>query len=144
MAEVVVDSNVIFGFRMQRDQWHDRALDIVHAMDNNDLPQGQITNYALPEILNPIQRRAGDDHAIKTLEFLETSRGFRIRPLSREDLARGRTLFKGNSGVELPDAVTVAYMRRTGIEYIYSFDDDFDRFEGVRRLTTAVDPFAPD
>jgi hypothetical protein len=33
-------------------------------------------------------------------------------------------------------------MRRVGIEYIYSFDDDFDRFDDVTRLTTPDNPFS--
>lgn len=40
------------------------------------------------------------------------------------------------------DCITVAYMQRLGLEYIYSFDDDFDRFEDVTRLETADNPFA--
>ncbi len=35
----------------------------------------------------------------------------------------------------------VAYMRRTGLEYVYSFDDDFARFDGITRLATPTDPF---
>lgn len=26
------------------------------------------------------------------------------------------------------------------IEFVYSFDDDFDRLDGITRLTTATDP----
>ena len=51
-------------------------------------------------------------------------------------------LFSGTTDVELTDAILVAYMRRIGHEYIYSFDDDFDRYDGVTRLTTADNPFA--
>ena len=35
-------------------------------------------------------------------------------------------------------------MQREDIEYIYSFDDDFDVFDDVTRLTTAANPFNPD
>lgn len=142
MAEAVVDSNVIFAFRSARDQYHNRATEIVEAMDRGTVPRGDVTNYTLPEICNPIMKRAGHGHAIETLEFLAKSGGFRIRHLAQKDLYRGRTLFRQANGVELTDAILVAYMRRIGLEYIYSFDDDFDRFGDVTRLTTAVDPFA--
>lgn len=128
---------------MSRDQWHDRASQIVEAMDGGELPRGRVTNVTLPEILSPIQKRAGHDPAVATLEFLERSAGFRVRHLTRDDFARGRALFRRSEGVELPDAMTVAHMRRTGVEYVYSFDDDFDRFDGITRLTTAVNPFGP-
>jgi len=44
-------------------------------------------------------------------------------------------------GFEYPDALTTAYMRRQGIEYIYSFDKKFDRLNGITRLNADVDPF---
>ena len=32
-------------------------------------------------------------------------------------------------------------MEREGIEYLYSFDDDFDSLDAVTRLNTADNPF---
>jgi predicted nucleic acid-binding protein len=32
-------------------------------------------------------------------------------------------------------------MRREGIEYLYSFDDDFDAIEDLSRLETVTNPF---
>lgn len=142
MPEVIVDSNVVYAERRERDQNHERASKIVRAMDRGDLPRGQVTNYALPEILNPIQKRAGDERAREALELLTKSGGFRIRHLAQEDFERGQALFRRMDGVELPDLITVAYMRRVGIEYIYSFDDDFDQFDDVTRLTTPDNPFS--
>ena len=143
MPEAVVDSNVIFAYRSRRDQYHDRATDIVEAIDSGELPTGQVTNYTLPEVLNPILKRAGSKAARATLEFLEDSRGFRIRHLAKEDFTRGRALFRRRDDVEITDAITVAYMRRTDLEYVYSFDDDFDGFDGVTRFVTPENPFDP-
>jgi predicted nucleic acid-binding protein len=39
------------------------------------------------------------------------------------------------------DTITVAYMQRQGLEYIYSFDDDFDEFDGIIRLNSDENPF---
>lgn len=142
MPNVLIDANVVYGFRMKRDQWHDRATPIIRAMDAGKLPQGIVTNYALPEILNPIQKRAGHDRAIKTLDFLTRSGGFRIRTLAQDDFTRGQAIYREEANVELPDAITVAYMRRNELEYIYSFDDDFDQFDDITRLNTSTNPFA--
>ncbi|USZ67122.1 PIN domain-containing protein [Halorussus salilacus] len=143
MGEVLIDANVVYGFRMPRDQWHDSATRIVRSMDDGELPRGRVTNATLSEILSPIQKRVGHDPAVATLEFLERSAGFRVRYLAQSDFVRGRELFRQSVGVELSDAMTVAHMRRTSIEYIYSFDDDFDRFEGITRLSAPVNPFRP-
>ncbi|SNZ13459.1 hypothetical protein SAMN06269185_2195 [Natronoarchaeum philippinense] len=141
MADAIVDSNVLFAFRSARDQYHDKAAAIVEAMDAGRLPRGIVTNYTLPEILNPISKRAGSDRAVETLTFLEESSGFRIRHLAREDLARGQTVFRRQSDVEITDAILVAHMRRTETEFLYSFDDDFDRFDDITRLTAAANPY---
>lgn len=143
MAEVLIDANVVYGFRMPRDQWHDQASRIVQSMDSGELPRGRVTNATLSEILSPIQKRVGHGPAVATLEFLEQSAGFRVRYLAQSDFVRGRELFRQSTGVEFADAMTVAHMRRSGIEYVYSFDDDFDRFDGVTRLTAPVNPFGP-
>lgn len=100
-----------------------------------------MTNYSLPEVLNLILKKAGYDRALETLDFIAESGGFRIRHLAQEDFGRGRALFRRRASVEITDTITVAYMRRVGLEYIYSFDDDFDQFDDVTRLTTATDPF---
>jgi len=46
----------------------------------------------------------------------------------------------------MPDAVvdTGAFvgLEREGIEYLYSFDDDFDAVDSVTRLGTPDDPFS--
>jgi len=142
MAEALVDSNVLFAFRSSRDQYHEEASEIVEAMDAGDLPRGQVTNYTLPEVVNPLLKAAGHDAAVETVEFLTGSRGFRIRHLAQDDFDRGRALFRRREGIEITDAILIAYMRRTDTECVYSFDDDFDRFDGVVRLQTAENPFA--
>lgn len=143
MPEAVVDSNVLFGYRSARDQWHERATAIVEAMDRGMLPKGHVTTIELPEVLNPIQKQAGYERAVETLDFLTESGGFDVQYVSNEDISRGRALFRRTPGPEITDAITVAYMNRVGLEYIYSFDDDFDRFDGITRLASATNPFAP-
>ena len=141
MPDAIVDSNVVFAYRSKRDQYHEHGTAIVRGMDDGTLPRGHVTNYTLPEILNPILKRAGYEYAVETLDFLNESRGFRIQHLTQEDFTRGTVLFNRERGVEITDSILVAYMERVGIEYIYSFDDDFDRFDGITRLTTADNPF---
>jgi len=143
MPDAVVDSNVLFAFRSRHDQWHDPATAIVRGMDRGALPRGLVTNYTLPEVLNPIAKAATHDRAVETLDFLTESGGFELRHLAAADLRRGRALFRREEGIEITDAIIVAFMRRTDTGFVYSFDDDFDRFDGVTRLDSAVDPFDP-
>jgi predicted nucleic acid-binding protein len=142
MTDVVVDSNVVVGARMQRDQWHDAGRAIVSGIDAGDLPRGRLTYFCLPEVLTPIEKRAGDGPARETLAFLIESRGFDLVYVAREDVTKGLAIYRREDGIEVVDCFTVAYMQRLGIEFVYSFDDDFDRFDGITRIVSADDPFA--
>lgn len=127
---------------MRRDQWHDAGRAIVFGIDAGDLPRARLTYFCLPEVLTPIEKRAGDGPARETLAFLTESRGFDLVHTAWEDVTRGLAIYRREDGVEVVHCLTVAYMQRVGIEFVYSFDDDFDRFDGITRLATADDPFA--
>jgi predicted nucleic acid-binding protein len=50
-------------------------------------------------------------------------------------------LFETYKGLAFGDATIAAYMEREGIEYLYSFDDDFDAIESITRLESSDNPF---
>ena len=52
-----------------------------------------------------------------------------------------QALFRRYGEISFVDSTIAAYMEREGIEYLYSFDDDFDALDGVTRLDTADNPF---
>jgi predicted nucleic acid-binding protein len=143
MSRVVVDSNVIFARFSARDEYHDRATAIFDAVDRTDLPQGVIVSLLLPEVLNPIQKLAGHDAATKFYRRLRESAGFRVEWLSREIHGKALADWQDHPGAEFTDAAVARFMRAADIEYIYSFDDDFDSFDGITRLNAPIDPFEP-
>lgn len=142
MATAVVDSNVIVGARLRRDLWHRAGTAIIRAIDAGALPLGQVNYYGLAEVLTTIEKRAGDHPAVETLEFLTGSRGSDLVQTTQEDINRGLAIFRRERDIETVDCFTVAYMQRVGMEYVYSFDDDFDRFDEISRLDSADNPFA--
>jgi len=143
MSRAVVDSNVLYGRFNRQDELHEAAREIFDAMDRTALPRGLIVSIALPEVLNPAQKRAGETAATEFLDRLQRSSGFTIEWLSRESYEKALGEWKSRSGVEFTDVALVQFMRANDVEYIYSFDDDFDEFDGITRLNSAVDPFEP-
>lgn len=131
MPDVVVDSNVVVGARLRRDQWHHPGNELVGAIDAGDLPRGRVTTHGLAEILTPIEKHADDAPAIATLELIVESRGFDLVYPTREDTTRGLAIYRREDDIEVVDCFTVSYMERVGLEFIYSFDDDFDRFDAI-------------
>ncbi|MGN8213993.1 PIN domain-containing protein [Halococcus salifodinae] len=55
-------------------------------------------------------------------------------------IASVKALFRTRERLSFVDVLIVAAARTAGIEYVYSFDDDFD---GVTRLDMPANPYDP-
>jgi len=140
MAVAVVDTGVLIGMADVDDEHHDVATAIVRAMDNGDLPTGRVTNYIVVETLNWIHSRKRHETAVETYERLNHSAGFEMHHAAQKDFPSAVDLFRTYEGLSLGDATIAAYMQRESIEYLYSFDDDFDALDDITRLETADNP----
>lgn len=141
MAVAVVDTGVLIGMADTDDQHHGVATEIVQGMDYGDLPTGQVTNYVALETLNWIHTRKHHEKAVETFTRLNQSAGFEVLQAAQKDFHRAVELFETYGRLSFGDSTIVAYMERQGIEYLYSFDDDFDVIEGISRLETPDNPF---
>ncbi|GAB3028824.1 type II toxin-antitoxin system VapC family toxin [Natronobiforma cellulositropha] len=141
MGTALVDSSVLIGAVSARDTHHENAAAILHGVDRGELPTGFVTNYALTETLNFIHERVGHDTATGFLDRLIESAGFELVHAPERDFHTGRSLFRKHTSLAFGDATMVAYMKRSGIDHIYSFDDDFDAVDGIVRLNVATNPF---
>jgi predicted nucleic acid-binding protein len=142
MAVAVVDTGVLIGMADADDERHDVAIEIVRGMDHGDLPTGRVTNYIVLETLNWIHERKRHATAVETYERLNQSAGFEVLHAAQKDFSGAVDLFQTYDELSFGDATIAAYMQREGIEYLYSFDDDFDALGGVTRLETPDNPFA--
>ena len=142
MAVAVVDANILIDYKdTSPDTRHERAENIVYAIDRGNLPTARVTNYVLLETLNWIYERQRHDIAVDLKGRLANSAGFELVHCAQKDFHRAMELFEGYESLSFGDATIVAYMQRTGIEYLYSFDDDFDGIEGITRLDSPDNPF---
>ena len=141
MAVAVVDTNVLIGTVDVDDERHDVAMEIVRGMDHGDLPTGRVTNYVVLETLNWIHERKRHSKAVETYRRLNRSAGFEVLHAPQKDFPGAVELFETRETLSFGDATIATYMQREGIEYVFSFDDDFDALEGITRLETAVNPF---
>lgn len=142
MTVAVLDSNILIDYKdTSAYSRHERAEDIVYAIDSGDLPTVRVTNYILLESLNWIHERQRHDIAVDLRNRLSNSAGFELVHSAQKDFHRAVDLFETYEGLAFGDATLAAYMEREGIEYLYSFDDDFDVIEGITRLETPSNPF---
>ena len=141
MAVAVIDTGVLVSMADSDDEHHDVAMGIVRRIDHGDLPTVRVTNYVALETLNWIHSRKRHETAVETYERLNQSAGFEVLHAAQKDFAKAVNLFQTYAGLSFGDATIVAYMQREEIEYLYSFDDDFDTIHGITRLETPENPF---
>ena len=142
MPVALLDTNVLFASGSARDEYHDTAREIVQAVDHGTLPGGIVTNYVLAETLNLTRERLGPDTATGMLDRLIEGAHFEVTHAPQSDFNAAQAIFRRYPELSFVDATIAAYMDREGIEYLYSFDEDFEAVENLSRLETADDPFA--
>lgn len=141
MPVAAVDSNILIEYKdTSSPESHDVADAIVVAIDRGDLPRGRVTDTVLLETLNWIHERERHDIAVDLRQRLATSAGFEIVHTAKKDFHRAVELFGAHDALAFGDATLGAYMERTGIEYLYSFDDDFDSLRWVTCLQAGDNP----
>ena len=100
-----------------------------------------MTNYVVAETLNLTGEKLGPDAANEMLDRLIEGAYFEIDHAPKTDFNAAQALFGRYGEISFVDSTIAAYMEREGIEYLYSFDDDFDALDGVTQLDTADNPF---
>jgi len=141
MAVALLDTNVLFARSSARDEYHDRAWEIIRGIDHGELPEAIVTNYVVAETLNLSGEKLDADAANQMLDRLIEGAHFEITHAPKADFNAAQALFRRYSELSFVDSIIAAYMDRKDIEYLYSFDDDFDVVEGLTRLETADNPF---
>lgn len=142
MPAALVDTGVLIGAAATDDQHHHVDNDIIQTIDRGDLPTGRVTNYVVLETLNWIHERKRHATAVDFYTRLTESAGFEIVHCAQKDYYRATDLFETHDTPAFGDATIAAYMNRTDIEYLYTFDgEDFGPFDWVTPLDTADNPF---
>jgi predicted nucleic acid-binding protein len=137
----LLDTNVLVASASARDDYHNRAQEIVRGIDHGDLPDVMMTNHVVAETLNLTGEKLGPDAANEMLDRLIEGAHFEIDHAPKTDFNAAQPLFRRYLELSFVDSTIAAYMEREGIEYLYSFDDDFDALDGVTRLDTPDNPF---
>lgn len=144
MPAAVIDSGVLIDYKdTSATDRHERAENIVLAIDRGELPTVHVTDYVVLETLNWIHERKRHDIAVDLRRRLSESAGFELVLTPQKDFHRAVELFETHDTIAFGDATIAAYMDRTGIEYLYAFDGDFGSFPDITRLSTADNPFTP-
>ncbi|MBS1263009.1 MAG: hypothetical protein MAG715_00176 [Methanonatronarchaeales archaeon] len=136
-----VDTTVLYAAGNRRATFHEDALEIVKAADRGNLPVLRIPDAVLLETMNGLHRTVGHGKAVDVMKRLQEGDGFGIERGSLAVLTAGIQLFQEIERLSLGDALVVADARHNEVEYLYSFDGDFDGIDGITRLNTPDNPY---
>lgn len=140
---VAVDSNVLVALIDRRDKWHQQALTLVSALKAENAALVYF-DCVLNEAISVMARRAQEqrrsaefpallDELLRYVsEDMVTWVSMDIRRLFRQIVG----LISRTGGLlNFHDSLIVLSCRELGIEAIASFDEDFDRVEGLVRIS---------
>jgi len=134
-----IDANIILRYLVEARTEPDRArqegctllFQRVKAADERITTSEAVLAEVLFVLTSPRQYRLGHGEAAGRLRPLFTLPNLHL-PRKRVYL-RALELYAANPDLDFPDVLSVAYMERDGIEEIYSYDTDFDRFTQIER-----------
>jgi uncharacterized protein len=96
--------------------------------------QRLVTNAeVLQEILHrftAIDRRSAIEPTMKLILDLVDE----VFPIEKADVLRASEIMQSHASLSARDSVHIAVMERRGVRSILSFDADFDRWPGLRRI----------
>ncbi|MFB6269122.1 MAG: type II toxin-antitoxin system VapC family toxin [Halobacterium sp.] len=144
MPRALIDTSVLFAAAYRGDGRHEDGLAILRGVDDGSLPEAVVLDYVLAETLNGLTAHAGAEAATDFLDRVEENARFHVETLTTDAFATAKVLFRQYDQFSFVDACIVAYVQSEGLGYLYAFDDDFDASDGVYRLATPTDPYAPD
>ena len=126
---IFADSSFFIGLVDKKDKWHDMALAVSEEINEEMM----VSDLVISESVTSIGSRSGGKAGQKLYEFFVDN--CHIEYVDEEILREGMEVFLRYDGkLSLPDSVSVIMMRRKGISRIVSFDSDFDRVDGVKRV----------
>ncbi len=99
-----------------RDNYHDRAQEIVRGIDHGNLPDVMMTNYVVAEMLNLTGEKLGPDAANEMLDRLIEGAHFEID----HDRKRISTLFRPSSTGTWSSHSSIRPLRHTWNEKVSS------------------------
>ncbi len=88
----------------------------------------------LGEIANILEEYTPLDHAIKIIETILLKKNIVIVPIEWSDYLVSIEIARKYC-VGINDALAYSIMKRHGINEVYSFDRDFDKFPDIKRIT---------
>lgn len=126
---IYVNASYIIALVVEKDQWHERALELLSEISGREKI---ITEAMIIESLNLIGSCLGGKVGHKIFRYISDNYTvFKSDTLIEESM---HYFLKYDGTLSLADCTAVHAMNELEITEILSFDDDFDKVDGIVRV----------
>jgi len=126
---IYVDASFIIALVIEKDQWHQRALELLAKLKSEDK---YITEAMIIESLNLIGSCLGGKVGYSIFKYINDNFTiYRSETLIDESMYY---FLKYDGTLSLADCTAINTMKELKITEILSFDDDFDKVKGIVRI----------
>jgi predicted nucleic acid-binding protein len=127
---IFLDSSYFIALAIDKDQWHKNIPQIHDQIEK----QEQITSLlTLSESLNIVGSLKGGKAGKLLYEYITKTNKI-IHPTENTSLNAIGKFLKYNGTLSYADVVSLEIMEEKGINTIVSFDSDFDKVKGIKRI----------
>lgn len=126
---IFVDSSYLIALIVEKDQWHNDAIKLLEKLKSEDKI---ITEAMIIESLNLIGSCHGGKVGYLAFKYIKDNFTiFKSDTLIEESL---RYYLQFDGTLSLADCTAIHTMKENDIHEILSFDDDFDKVNGIIRI----------
>ena len=126
---IFVDASYLIALIVEKDQWHNDAIKLLDKLKSDDKI---ITEAMIIESLNLIGSCHGGKVGYMAFKYIKDNFTiFKSDTLLEESL---RYYLKFDGTLSLADCTAIHTMKENNIHEIISFDDDFDKVDGIIRV----------
>jgi predicted nucleic acid-binding protein len=128
---IFIDSTFFIALVLKDDQWHEQALKLIPQLDEADK---LISEFIISETVTMVGSRSGGKAGKLVYEYIMESCNIHRQDKSAYDTVI-KTYLKYDGTLSFTDASTVEIMKFFNINEIASFDSDFDKVNGIIRIS---------
>ena len=130
-----IDSGVWIAAFNKRDVNHEKAKLIINNVSEGKLSKIVISDYIYDEVLTYLRKKIGSNASNEIAQIMLESPHISIQYIDNTSFNASYHIFRLYEQLSFTDASTVVLIRNQGIQYLLSFDTDFDGIKGIIRLT---------
>lgn len=127
---IFIDASFFIAASIRKDQWHQRLQDILPEVTKQD----KVTSiFVLSEAVTMVGSLAGGKKG--TLLYNYIMDNHEVKFVDKELSSRAMNIFLQYDGMlSFADSLSLELMKQSQIDYIASFDSDFDKVKGIVRV----------